>query len=108
MRRCWKELVILLIQAAAFYVLPLFAGPTDAMGLVFLLLAATLALSLLMGALSGSRGKYLYPAAAALLFLPSLLLYYNGSAAVHALWYLVLGVVGVAAGSLVRRMTLRR
>ena len=108
MRRCWKELVILLIQAGVFYVLPLFAGPTDAMGLVFLLLAATLALSMLMGALSGSRGKYLYPAAEALLFLPSLLLYYNGSAAVHALWYLVLGVVGVAAGSLVRRMTLRR
>ena len=56
MRRCWKELVILLIQAGVFYVLPLFAGPTDAMGLVFLLLAATLALSMLMGALSGSRG----------------------------------------------------
>ena len=54
MRRCWKELVILLIQAGAFYVLPLFAGPTDAMGLVFLLLAATLALSLLMGVLFGT------------------------------------------------------
>ena len=33
MKKCIKEMVVLLIQLFMFYVFPLFAGPTDAMGM---------------------------------------------------------------------------
>ena len=35
MKKYLKEILILLIQLFMFYVFPLFAGPTDIMGMVF-------------------------------------------------------------------------
>jgi len=37
-----------------------------------------------------------------LLFLPSVPIWYNSSALVHALWYLVISAVGLALGCLIR------
>ena len=108
MKKYIKELVILLLQLFMFYIFPLFAGPTDAMGMVVLILFATLALSLVLGILSRSGFKWAYPAVCAVLFLPTVPIYYNSSALVHAMWYLVVAAVGLAIGSgigaLVRRL----
>ena len=41
MKRYLKEIVLISLQALIFYILPLFAGPTDAMGLVLLLLISS-------------------------------------------------------------------
>mgnify|MGYP003398363102 CR=1 FL=1 len=38
MKRYIKEIIILTIQLFMFYIFPLFAGPTDAMGMVVLIL----------------------------------------------------------------------
>ena len=38
MKRYIKELAILTVQLFLFYLFPLFAGPTDAMGMVFLII----------------------------------------------------------------------
>ena len=54
MKRYGKELVVLLCQLFLFYLFPLFAGPTDAMGMVVLMLLGTLTLSLALGAVSRS------------------------------------------------------
>ena len=45
MKKYLKEILILLIQLFMFYVFPLFAGPTDVMGMIVLLILATLLLS---------------------------------------------------------------
>ena len=37
MKKYLKEILILLIQLFMFYVFPLFAGPTDVMGMIVLL-----------------------------------------------------------------------
>ena len=84
MKRYIKELAILTVQLFLFYLLPLFAGPTDAMGMVVLMLLGTLTLSLALGAVSRSPFKWGYPALCAVLFLPSIPLYYNFSALIHA------------------------
>ena len=42
MKKYLKEILILLIQLFMFYVFPLFAGPTDVMGMIVLLILATL------------------------------------------------------------------
>ena len=52
MKKYLKEILILLIQLFMFYVFPLFAGPTDVMGMIVLLILATLLLSILIGSIS--------------------------------------------------------
>ena len=42
MKKYLKEILILLIQLFMFYVFPLFAGPTDVMGMIVLLILAKL------------------------------------------------------------------
>ena len=62
------EIVIFCIQLFMFDISPLFAGPTDGMGMVVLILSATLILSILLGSISNNRIKYVYPAAVAAAF----------------------------------------
>ena len=38
MKKHLKEITILTIQIFMFYIFPLFAGPTDAMGMVFMII----------------------------------------------------------------------
>ncbi|MDO5124468.1 MAG: hypothetical protein Q4D44_07385 [Eubacteriales bacterium] len=101
MKRFWKELVILAVQLFMFYIFPLFAGPTDAMGMVVLIIAVTFLLSIIIGSISKEKLKYLYPVATSVLFIPSVFIYYNESALIHAVWYLVISAVGLLIGSLI-------
>lgn len=91
-----------------FYIFPLFAGPTDAMGMVVLILLSTILLSMLMTSVSSSKIKYLYPLIVSLLFIPSVFIYYNESALVHALWYLVTGYIGGIIGVVIYKLTYKK
>ena len=102
LKRYKKELIILTIQLLMFYVYPVFA--MFPMGMVLMILTVTLLLSAVLGCISGNRIKFLYPVAVALLFIPSVWIYYNESALVHALWYLVVSAVGLLLGIAVRRI----
>lgn len=98
-----RPLAILLAQLALFYLLPLAAKPLGAMGMVLLLIAATFALSFLMGAAPIGKERFLYPLLVAAAFIPSVFLYYNESALVQAVWYLVISGTGTLAGALSKR-----
>lgn len=98
MKRYVKELIIFVLQLLAFYILPLFAGPTDIMGLVLLIIITTFALSLVVGVISNNKIKYLYPIVTAVVFLPTVSIYYNSSALIHSVWYLVVSGVGLLIG----------
>lgn len=108
MKKFAKEIIILFIQLLMFYVFPLFAGPTDAIGMVLLILLSTILLSYVLGAISNNKVKYLYPVAISVLFIPSVFIYYNESALVHALWYLVVSTAGLLIGALARAIVCRR
>ena len=43
--------------------------------------------------------KYTYPIITALLFIPSVFSYYNETAFIHSIWYLVISTLGVLLGS---------
>ena len=105
MKKYIKEIIILLIQLFVFYILPLFAGPTDMMGLVLLIILATLLLSMGMGSISKEKIKYLYPIIVAILFIPSIFIYYNESALIHSVWYLVVSMVGMLIGTIIYKLT---
>lgn len=105
MKRYIKELIISVIQIFMFYIFPLFAGPTDAMGMVFLIIVATFVLSIIIGSISNERIKFLYPVAIAVIFIPSVFIYYNESALIHSVWYLVVSAVGLLVGTIIHKLT---
>jgi len=90
-----------------FYIFPLFAGPTDAMGMVLIIVMVIALLSVVLGGISGTHIKFFYPAIIAVLFIPSVFIYYNGSAMVHALWYLIISLAGLLVGILARFVVVR-
>lgn len=87
-----------------FYIFPLFAGPTDAMGMVLLILVATFILSILISSLSKSKLKYFYSIIISVLFIPSVFIYYNASALVHTAWYFIDSVIGLLVGTIICRV----
>lgn len=105
MKKYWKEVIILLIQLFMFYIFPLFVGPTDVMGMVFLILASTLILSLIIASISKEKWKYFYPIIISALFIPSVFIYYNDSALIHAAWYFVDSAVGLLIGAIIYKIT---
>ena len=101
-----KEIFILLVQLIFFYIFPLFA--IDPMGMVLIILLVTTILSVILGGVSNKKIKYIYPVAAALLFIPSVFVYYNVSALVHSLWYFTVSLIGLFVGVIVRKVCKRK
>ena len=97
-----KQIIILLIQIFMFYIFPLSAGPTDTMGMIFLIIVATFILGIIMGYVTKEKYKYLYPFVVSILFIPSIYIYYNESAYIHVIWYFVISLTGLLVGSLIR------
>lgn len=104
MKKHQKEAFLAAVQLFMFYIFPLFADPTDAMGMVVLILLATFALSVAMGAVSPCKMRIAYPFAAALLFVPSVFIHYNASAFIHTVWYFADSLLGLTLGLLIRRL----
>lgn len=104
MKRYLKEIIILLLQLFVFYIFPLFAGPTDAIGMVVLIILATFLLSAIIGLISNKKIKYLYPVIIAIVFIPSVTIYYNETAMIHSMWYLVVSSVGMIIGVILRKL----
>lgn len=104
MKKYLKEIITLLIQILIFYIFPLFAGPTDIMGMVVLMLLATLVLSLILTIISKEKIKYLYPLVVAIIFIPSIFIYYNESALIHSLWYFVSSLLGTILGIITNKI----
>ena len=105
MKKYIKEIIILSIQLFMFYIYPLFMGPTDAMGMVFIIWISTIVLGFLIGLISPKKIKYLYPIVISILFIPSIFIYYNESALIHSLWYLVSSSAGILIGSIIHLLT---
>ena len=104
MKNYKNEFVILLIQLFMFYIFPLFAGPTDAMGMVFFIWLSTIILGLSMSLISHKKIKYLYPLIVSILFIPSVFIYYNESALIHSIWYFVISVIGLLVGIVIYKL----
>ena len=69
--------------------------------MVILILLATILLSFILGVISKEKIRYLYPFSVAIMFIPSVFVYYNESALVHSLWYLIVSIVGLWVGIII-------
>lgn len=97
----YKEIIILLLQLFMFYIFPFFTGPTDGMGMVFVIWLSTIIFSMILVILSDKKIKYLYPIIIFILFIPSVFIHYNNSALVHSVWYLISSSFGVVMGIII-------
>ena len=82
-----------------------YAGPTDAIGMVFIIIITTFILSTIIGTIPKHKIKYLYPIIVAIIFIPSIFIYYNESALIHSLWYLVVSTIGIIIGLIFNKLT---
>ena len=78
------------------------------MGMILLIILATLLLSIIMGSISKEKIKYLYPIIVSILFIPSVFIYYNESALIHSIWYLVVSSIGLLVGTIIYKLTHRQ
>ena len=99
MKKYLKEIIILIIQIGIFYVFPLFIYLYEPIGMVMLIILTKLILSLLLSIISKNKIKYLYPIIISILFIPSVFIYYNESALIHSIWYLIVSIIGFLIGS---------
>lgn len=93
-----SEIIIYIIQILAFYFLPKDMVNLGPFGVVFLLLIITFSLSLIIGTISHNKIKYYYPIITSLSFIPTIWIYYNESALIHVIWYLVISSIGLFIG----------
>lgn len=104
MKKYTKELIILLIQLLMFYIYPLLVEMDNPFGMVLMIILITFILSTIIGRVIKEKIKYLYPIIISLLFIPSVFIYYNESALVHSLWYLVVSYIGIGFGTLMYKL----
>lgn len=102
MKKYFKELMILIIQLFMFYIFPIFMYLYKPIGTVMLIILTTLILSVILSFISQNKIKYLYPIIISVLFIPSIFIYYNESALVHSIWYLVISVIGLSFGNVIK------
>ena len=101
MNKFFKEIIIFVLNVLSFYLLPIFMKYLGPFGLVFLLLIITFVLSLVVGLISSEKFKYAYSALIAVVFIPTVWIYYNESALVHSLWYFCVSIIGLIVGIII-------
>ncbi len=101
MKKYFKDITVLLIQLFMFYIYPLLAGTNNPLGMVLMIVFVTFILSTIAGITLKNKVKYLYPIVISLAFIPSVFIFYNESALVHSIWYLVVSFCGIGLGSLI-------
>ncbi len=108
MKKYLVEIIIFILQAFSFYFLPMFMGNIGAIGMVFLLLFLTFTLSIIIGSISKNKIKFIYPIIVSLMFIPSMFIYYNESALIHSIWYLVVSSISLLVGAIIYKLTHRQ
>ena len=98
MKERLKVFIVLILQTILFYSVPPIFGRRHPIRIIVSLLVGTFSLSFIDG-LQDSKTKYLYPIAIAILFVPSVFVFYNATALIHAIWYLVVSTAGMLMGS---------
>ena len=104
MKKYKKEVIISLIQLIVFYIEPFFRLTDNPIGMIEVILLITFTLSIILGIISNKKIKFLYPIIISILFIPSVFIYYNDSALIHSLWYLIISFIGICTGTIIKKI----
>lgn len=92
------DIFLFAIQILIFYLLPLLGAAANEMIIMFAQISVTFLLSMLIGAMSDSRLKYILPVLTTLLYIPSVYIYENYNKVTYVLLYLIFSCVGLLVG----------
>ena len=95
-----NEIVYTLIHIAVFYLMPLKAGESQGAGIIVIQFFITFSLGLMMGGIIRRRQKYLYPVIAAIIYMPTALIFSSVINISYCLWILIASMLGVVFGHL--------
>ncbi|HEX5597016.1 MAG TPA: hypothetical protein VFX61_13525 [Micromonosporaceae bacterium] len=105
-RRPIHYITFIAVCVALYYLVPLvdrLYPPEAKIGLVLLVLVNALVVLILTAVYSAmTRPAWPFPLLAAVLFIPSIYIYYNDSALIYAVFYLIVGAVGLGIGLAIR------
>lgn len=102
MKKYIKEIIIIILQIVIFYIYPIYAIKIEPIGMVLIMLLITTILSTIIASISKKNIVNLYPIIISLIFLPSVFIFYNESALIHSLWYLVVSYIGIIIGNFIK------
>ena len=103
MKKYIKEIVVLLIQIFSLYILPLHAmyiSKDQTVITIFLNMIITFVLSIIFSKISKIKMKYLYPVLVAVLYIPSMYLFYKEFILIYLIFHLVMSFIGIYVGKL--------
>ena len=98
MKKYLNLIIFLILQVLIFYLLPLVMTSDSFLIVIFLMLILTFLLTVICTILLDMKIKYFYPLIVALIFIPTVFIYYNESALIHTLWYFLDSLIGLMIG----------
>lgn len=105
MKKIREMSVYLIVITLAFYVLPAFINDTGS-GIFFLLILIPI-ICFLTSLIYGIRHSFnlIFLLLIMILFIPTIFIFYNESAAIYVLIYGIIAVIGNLLGSLIKKMS---
>lgn len=107
MKKNGYEIIALFVQIIIFYIFPLSMHVLDPITTIIFMLLITFSISLILSTISNNKLKYLYSLIISIIFLPTIFIYYNESALIHSLWYLIVSALGIITGTLLKSIILK-
>ncbi|MBR3198390.1 MAG: hypothetical protein IKG27_00050 [Bacilli bacterium] len=104
MKKYLKEIIIVFVQIIAFYVLPLYPKEYPIIGLRVLTISITFILSVIVGLVIKKKIGVFYPILVAILFIPSVLMYFNETVLIYAEWYFITSATGLIIGAIIKEI----
>lgn len=92
------DVCLFIIQLLMFYLLPLLGAIVNEMIIMFAQISVTFLLSMLIGAMSDSRVKYVLPVLTTLIYIPSSYIYFSYNKVTYILLYLIFSCIGLLVG----------
>lgn len=92
------DVCLFIIQLLMFYLLPLLGAIVNEMIIMFAQISVTFLLSMLIGAMSDSRVKYVLPVLTTLIYIPSSYIYFSYNKVTCILLYLIFSCIGLLVG----------
>lgn len=97
MKRIIFELLVVLFQLIALYVLPVIADATDVMGLVVINVIISFVLTIICVLFSKYHFKYIYPVIILILSLPTIFIFFN-VCSLYIIYYFISSVLAEVIG----------
>lgn len=102
MKKYKPEITTLILQSLVFYLIPLLMKFLDPLIVMLIIFLSTLFLAIHLAMESSSNLRFLSPIVVAILFSPTIFIYYNESAAIYSRWFFEIYLFVIVAYEIIK------